>query len=500
MNASLAAKSSWNALAGICNLFGRLIAQITIARMLGADGLGKIAYIVWLIEIGNLLVNLGLPSSLTRYLAELHGQKQTELAAQMAKWVFLRYLALALIGAIAVAVMFRFSHQFSGQHKFLPILGLLFLTRGFEMINKAELSGRQRFDLLARINMAAAIILISSVALGSYLFDVAGALVGYTIGALLPAVYGFRMLKTSPVHLPIPATLRKRFWKFTFHIWLALLISAIVWSRSEIFFLERYWEAHEIAMFTVGLTFAMMIKQASEIFSRVFLAHFSGLVGSNEHALIQRQYGMATGLMAVLVIPVAFGGAAIMPGLLPFIFGTEFAPAVPTAMVLTATAALAFAPIGSSLIYAKERSDFIVLGGGIGALISILLGFVIISRFGAWGAAWSRLFVQCSMVLLGIWFITCRMHFEFPFRVVGYALLSGIMCGLSAWSVLTLMPIAYLDLLLAVLGGAIVCMIAFKLFHIIDRDKALLLARLAGTLPSWFGLNTLSRMLEWLSA
>ena len=471
-------------MASVCSLFGRLGAQVIIARMLGPYGLGRIAYIMWLIEIANIFSCFGLPSSLTRYLAELHGQKKSEQATSFAQWVFLRYLLLALIGSVVVGVLFFHSSQYVEAESGLPVLMVLFLANGLQMINQADLSGRQEFDRLARINAVATVALVLGVSIGGHYYGVIGVLYGYFAGALFPAAYSFTMLRGISIKPRIESDLRRRVWKFTFYTWLAMLVSAFVWSRMEIYFLERYWDVHEVAMFTVGLTFAVMVQQVATLFSGSFMAHFSELIGDGNHEIMHRHYETTTKWLALVVIPLAFGGAAIMPVLLPLLFGPQFAPAVPNAIVLTATAALAFSAIGSSLVYAKERSGFIALGGFAGATLSVAAGFLIVSRFGSWGAVWSRLFVQGSMIVLGTWFITKKIHFPYPFKSIGRIIVAAGLCSLTAWCVILLVPFPYIALGIAVPLGAIVYMLGVKRLRVLDSEDKLQLKRIIDRLPT----------------
>ena len=457
--------------------------QVLIARMLGPEGVGRIAYMIWLIEITNLLCCLGLPNSLTRYLAELHGQHESARAAQFAHWVFLRFLLLSLIGAAVLGVLFFHSSQYAEIATALPLLMVLFVARALEAINRADLAGRQRFDLLGRINLAAAVALIVGVGVGAFFRGVPGALGGYLAGAMIPAAYSLTLLRPGRTEQPLPVELRRRVWKFSVHTWLALVVSAFVWSRMEIFFLDRYWNAHEVAMFTVALSFALMVRQVAQLFSGAFMAHFAHLSGDGNHDVIQRQYATATRLMAFLVVPMAFGGAAIMPALIPLLFGPEFAPAVPNAMVLTAGSALAFSTIGSALVYAKERSGFIALGGFLGALLAVAAGVLVVSRFGASGAAWSKLFVQCSMIALGTWFIVRRLGFAFPFGSVGRTLLAGGVCGLATWRLVAWMPESWLTLGVAVAFGAMVYVIAVRFLRVLGPNETHQLKRLGNRLP-----------------
>ena len=480
---SLAEKTTWSAAASSCNMFGRFIVQIMIARMLGPDGVGRIAYIVWLIEITNLLTCFGFPGSLTRYLAELKGQNRSDEASDFARWIFMRYLMMTLLGSVVIGVLYYHSSQYSESQSIFALLIVLFFARGLETINRAHLAGLQRFDRLARINVISTVMLVAGVAVGASLHGISGALYGYIAGTLVPAVYSFTILKDFTFLRKVKNDLLQRVWKFSFYGWLAMLVSAFVWSRMEIFFLERYWDAREVAMFTVALTFGLMVNQVAQLFSGAFLAHFSLLTGQGNDELVQRQYSSATRLMAFMIIPLSFGGAAIMPVLLPLLFGPEFTQAVPNAMVLTATSALAFSLIGSALVYAKERSRFIALGGLAGAALSIAAGFLIVSRFGAWGAVWCRLFVQCSMIGLGVWYITHRLHFSFPFMSIGRNLLAGTFCGLAAWWAVRFAPGDLLSLCIAVPLGAFVYGIGVKWFWVLGPDEVGHLRKFVKRLP-----------------
>jgi O-antigen/teichoic acid export membrane protein len=293
--------------------------------------------------------------------------------------------------------------------------------------------------------------------------------------------------------------LRRRVWKFALTTWAAMLVSAVVWSRAEIFFLERYWGLHEVAMFTVGLTLATTVQQVANLFSGAFLPHFAGLAGAGERAVMQRQYAMATKLMALLVIPLSFGGAAVSPVLVPLLFGTEFAVTVPNAMVLMLTAGLSFCMIGSALVYAVERPDFIVIGGAVGVVLSVAAGILVVPRYGVWGAAWARLLIQSSMVGLGIWFINCRLHFSFPFGALARMLMAGLLCSVVAACVVHAVPYRFLALAIAVPSGAIVYFVGIRVCHALDADEAFQLSRLVNGLPAHLGRRFQS-LVSWMAS
>lgn len=468
---SLTSKVGWSAVASIFSLLSRFIAQIIIARMLGPEGLGRTAYVFWLIEIANVFCSFGLTATLTRYLAEFSGQKNPELAARFARWVFVRYLMAALLGAVFVGVLFLRSSQYAGSKLVLPVLMALFLVNGLQAINQADLSGRQQFNFLARLNVASAIILLVGVFIGGYFFGVVGVLFGYVAGALIPAVYSFTMLRGFSFADKIDSDLEKRVWKFAFYTWLALLVSAFVWSRMEIFFLERYWGVSEVAMFTVGLTFVVMVQQVTNLFCGAFMAHFSQHIGTGNHGLVQRHYESVLRLAALFVMPLAFLGAAIVPVLLPLFFGEKFVLAIPSAIILTATAALAFSTINSTLIYAHERSAFMAVLNFIGAIVLVTAGFLIIPKFSVWGAVWARLFVQSSLFLFGMWYINRELHYQVPFVFLSRVFLSSVICGGVTWGSVYFLGSPFVLIVVIPLGIG-VYIISLKFFKVIELTDA----------------------------
>ncbi|MGA2032736.1 MAG: lipopolysaccharide biosynthesis protein [Thermoguttaceae bacterium] len=480
---SFAQKGAWAAAASGMNLLGRFVVQIVLARVLGLQGLGQFVYLSWIIEIGNLVFCVGLPNSLTRYSAELLGQHQPEQAAAFARWAYTRFVAAAMVGALVVGMVFCWHSQFVAGKAALPVMIALFLIRSLENINLAYLTGLQRFALLTRLQLASSAVQVAGVTLGASCWGWMGAMLGCIAGSLLPAVYSTSMLRGSAFDAKIAAPLRRRTWHYALNTWLAMLLSAVVWSRTEIFFIERYWGIRQVAIFSVGLTLATTVQQVVNLFSGAFLPHFAGLAGAGKHAVIQRHYEMATKLMAFVIIPASLGGAAISPVLVPMLFGANFVPAVPSAIVLVVTAALSFATIGSSLMYAMEKSGFIATWSAIGAVVSVTAAIIVVPSQGAWGAVWCRLVLQWSMIGLATWFITRRLRFSFPFQAVGRMMLAGLFCGAAAWCAVRANPNPVAALMVAVPLGAAVYVASVRALRVLNVEEQRRLLMFSERLP-----------------
>lgn len=471
-------------MASIISLAGRLVAGIIIARMLGTSGAGRIAYLVWIADTANILTNLGLQNSLTRFLAELGGQDNDQRARGFAVWIFRRYLFLVFVGACGVGFVVKTFVSPDDSPFIWLLLGLLFAARGLQLVYCAYLTGIQSFDKLARINVFAGVSLILGMGIGVTFFGLPGALGGYIVGSLIPALCSLSLLRGGRTASPIETPLRRRVWTYALYTWFAAIVSAFVWSRMEIFFIERYWNDHEVAMFSVGLTFAMLITQTAMMLSGAFLPHFAELSGNATNmSRIFATYASGTRLLALVLFPMAFGGAAIMPVALPMLYGPDFAPAVPNAMVLVATSCLLFSNIASSLVYGLERSRFIAVGGLAGAAIALVASLLIIPTWGACGAVWSRTAVQVSMVALGMWYISYRIGVPVPLGALARTLVAALFCGAGAWLVVSSWDNPII-LAAAIPVGAVVYICAVRLFKALSPLDSPHLARALTSLPT----------------
>ena len=115
-------------------------------------------------------------------------------------------------------------------------------------------------------------------------------------------------------------------------------------------------------------------------------------------------------MIALLAMPACLGMAAIAPAVVPMLYGEEFRPAVPAAMIIAALSTVSVSTvIATHLVQALERSDFIFYTAILGAGLSIVGGFLLVPEFGLIGAAVSRSVVQVIMVAIGLWFVVARL-------------------------------------------------------------------------------------------
>ena len=71
-----ARKSLWSAIASAFVTLSSFLSSIIAARILGVSGSGEVAYVIWLMSVGSVIIDLGLSAIVARYVPEMHGRGQ----------------------------------------------------------------------------------------------------------------------------------------------------------------------------------------------------------------------------------------------------------------------------------------------------------------------------------------------------------------------------------------------------------------------------------------
>ena len=118
----------------------------------------------------------------------------------------------------------------------------------------------------------------------------------------------------------------------------------------------------------------------------------------------------------------------------------------------------------------------------IGLVGTIVLGFLLIPRFGLIGAAWSRGVVQVSVVLIETWYVTRRLRIAPPYRALGAIGLASVAQGAVALFV-TMELGGAISLVVAVLAAVVVYVGAIRLLGVIPMVDPNLRNRLVTRAP-----------------
>ena len=477
--------SVFGTLAGVSTTLGNFLSSLVVSRLLGVDKAGSVALAVWAVWLGTTIINAGLPFTLARYLPEIGARDGDHAARQLAARLLRPFAALAslpALGGLAYAVWLIRRHGGATGPLQDPVIcvliGLNVSTQALGDYARSTLRGLHALDRVAKITGSMALVQIAALGVGSAAFGPRGAVAAYLLSSFVPLLV-FRDL-VGPVGPSHPETLR-RMLRYTRFRWASDLLGFLVWSRIEILFLQLAWGVGAIGLFTVGMTLANLAVQGPLMLTWALLPQFAELHGRQDRDSIRRLYATGTRLLAFLVFPACFGLAALMPVLLPLLYGSAFAGAVPAAQLLVCAASVsAISSVGSNLVWGLERSDVDFYASLAGACLAVLGGVALIAPFGEMGAAVSRAITQTSAVAISSWFLAARLGFAIPIRALGRLLGSALLCGAVA-HVAAAFVVGPIGLLLAIPAGAVAYLGAVRLSGALTPEDT---ARLRGALKT----------------
>jgi O-antigen/teichoic acid export membrane protein len=492
MSSRFVKNSMLGALAGGAIALASFFSSIAVARTLGVNETGSVAYVIWLVWMAAPIVDLGLSSAVGRFVPFLRGSGQVDLANRLST-TLARRLALSVSVAVICAVLLVWLFGDQSIAEFLsggaavgvamPLVAvaiLLVVGQALTTFVYARLRGRQEFGLAARIAAISLLLQVVGVTVGSLLYGIAGALAGYAAGMLFPAMVCLTAM-FGPAS--IDRGLSRRVTSFALFSWGANVTSAFVWSRVELFFLERYWGMDSVAMFAVALALTQLAVQGPLLLTGAVLTSLAEKRGRDDLAGMKADFAAAVRLLAALVFPICFGTAAIVPELLPALYGGKFAAAVPAAMVLVSVAALSvLSTVATSLVQALERSDFVFASSLCGAACALAAGFMLIPEFGVMGAALARVIIQVLMIGLGCWFVVSRLGFTFP--AIAVLKLGAAALASAAAATACIKTVGHPSSIpLAIAAGGIVYLIVLRIVRAVEPGDVVFLTNLARPLP-----------------
>jgi O-antigen/teichoic acid export membrane protein len=489
---SLLHKTGWSTLATASLVLGRFAVTVFTARHLGPAGAGRLAYLLWIQEIVATITAFGMLSCVTRFVADLTGRGAAEEGRRLASWLYVRYLVLAVLGGVGIAAVAGWT---AADRTIWLALGLGLIAQSTGAFYTAYLAGRQEFDRIARMNLVSSGVLVVGAGLGMLLWGIPGILLGYAAGSALPAALSGELLRGIRGRVRVPREMAATCLKYSWYAWCAALVSACVWSRIEVVFLERYWGTQEVAMFSIGLTLSALATQVPMLMSTALMPHFAESAGRS--GTDGKTYASATRLLAALLFPLCFGTASLVPTLLPGVYGPAFRAAVPNAMVLTAFSVLALMNVGSALLYGSGRAWFVAASGFAGAILSLAGCAVVIPVWGAWGASLSRSGVQTAMAILGTWYIHRHLGCPAPLRALSKILLSALFSASVSYFIITRFP-SFSAIALAIPVAAVVYLAMLRLTQALDPEDAVSLRSALERMPAPVGAPV-SVLLEWLA-
>ncbi len=440
--ASMLRNSIVNTSAGMLSMIAGFASSIIVARTLGVEGTGMVAYALWFMTVATIVSDLGMPQATLRFIARDAGPGNTR-SALFGK-LFRRFVLASAGMAIAIAA-YAFWLQTRGNPDGALVWSVtiaLFLTYAYSTMAINAAQGLGQFDRSAKMTLIGSLIQPPCVLAGAFLLGPAGAVAGHCVRHLPQALDLRRYLGRSAASsgtagTPAPQRIPAEIGKYARNNWISGSILAVFGARIELAIIGFYFTLTQVGFYSIGLTMSGMVVQLSLFIVAFVIPRFGVLHDQADDAAFAHAFEGTIRWLAIVIAPVTIGGAAIAPELIPLVFGPEFAPGVwPAIVLLVFSVPQALAAVISRAILAKNRSsdELKMTLAWCGITIAALL--LVIPFFGQMGAAWVRGAANCLLLLiLGIY---CKRAFalDLPVKVVLKTVFAAGLCAAAATAVL----------------------------------------------------------------
>lgn len=466
-----------NAASTVVSMAAGLVVTVLVARILGPSGSGLVAFALWAAMSLSALTDRGVPQTVLRYVSALSLEEEKRLLIGAAYRHFLTLPLVAFVVVASIALWLPHTALLgSPLDTGLGFAGaVLFMFYAFSAFSIAAARGRGDFVTPAVNSAIGSLLQLPLVVIGAMSFGVTGAVVAVSMRYLpqvlqLPRLVDRRAARST-------AALTPEMRAYGRDMWISDLVNIVALTRIEYLVLGIFLTSADMGLFAVAIVFAGLVEQLAMQLSSPLVVAFSR--ASEDEPQNESSVDKANApwqpliVFSVLVLPVAFGGAALMPELLPLVFGEAFYEArLPGMVLLAASASTGLAVVPWAYLAAIGEGRLLMrITLGLGGFTVVTL-CAAVAFGGVEGAAWSRLFTET--VSLFVLLVAAWRHHQFSAMVaaLGRVAIAALFSGISAYAVIATIA-SPVGIAPAVVVGALCYGAALRLLKALPADAIL---------------------------
>ena len=381
---------SWNLLGLFVPQLALLVLSVAAARFLGPDQFGRQSFIAFVEVSVVMLLAGGLPLALARYAGDALGRGRRGVVIGLTRWVGRMSIAAAVVGA---AIMVGFGLAGATPRAAWFIAAVVVAASLLQRVPSAVLNGLQKWRAASVVGVVMAV--VAAVATVLVLWAGGGIVGMFAVEAavtLASLLWLWSLSRRAEATLgppePVDPALRRDFLRYAFIASLGVILTFVVWRRSEFLFLNHYSTDSEIAIYSVAFSSVAALLLIPQAIVGVLLPAVATLLGAGATERIRQGFERAIRLLLVLTLPMTAFAIALGPLTLRVVYGEGFSGAGPVVVLLLLPLPIVTLMNLSKVVLAgMGRQRFQLASGAVGAAANIGLDFALIPHYDALGAA-----------------------------------------------------------------------------------------------------------------
>lgn len=408
----------------------QIIAFSIIARLITPYDMGVVAALTLTIIFVSTIVDLGLPSAATKFIAEHLGKNDL----QTAKSAFFQIFRVSLIlsSVAAVACLF-FSEIISLLLLKTSEMNVLFIVLALDVIPSglfaslySSLMGFRKIREAALFNLlrqfAKQAIFVSLLFSGFGLLGLPVAwLIADTINILLYIGVAFK-----PLGSPTFGFSLKRLLKFSYPLYFGNIVN-FAYGWFDRILLLAFLPLSILGIYDVALRAFAVLNSITIAMSTVLLAKYSELYGKMGIEAVEQAIPAASRYICLIAMPLAFGLAAVANPALTLFAGASYSIGSSPLTILSIFFGLAC--IGASfstILMILEETLLVSLLSIIAVVAGTILTIVLLPSFGIVGASLARGVSLVLHMLLLVWILKRKVKLAIDREALWKSLLASI--------------------------------------------------------------------------
>ncbi len=449
--------TAWFALENVVSFAASLITSILIARTLGPSKMGYIIYVIWVVNIAATLGGIGIPATTRKYMAEFLGGGQHGAA----RYVYLRTLIAQLLMASVAAIgcVLWVLHDATPEYR-VPAL-LLVLSVWPSMVNSVSAYANVAAeDLSANLpgSLASTAVFFVITMLTVVLH---WGVMGVCISMLLMRLTDF-LVRFIPTYrrinawhsrdtASIPSGLPLRMRSFALQSVTGMLLTLVVWDRSEVMLLKYFSpDIRQVAFYSVAFSLAERLLVFPTVFASATGASMFAQFG-RDRSRVPLLTAASARYLGLTSIPLHIIATSLAGAVLLTLYGGKYAGAlaVATAAPLLCVAKAFLTPV-QTLFETLERQSYFIWTTLVASVIDIAVATALIPRHGALGAAIGSGVAQFLCVGV-LWLLAIRRYaVRLPWSFFGKVTLISVVAACLGY-----LPVMHLAITTGILQGSI---------------------------------------------
>lgn len=415
----------WLTSTQVASRFIRAAIIIYAARILGASEYGVFSYALGLVGFFSIFADVGINSILTREAVQNPERRSHYFAT--AFWI--KLILLAITGILVISLAPHFS-KIGAASVLIPIIVFLSIFDGIRELAIAFIRATEKMEIEALI------IILTNIAVTA---------VGFIALFYSPTIKTFTLAYVGGAGVGMLISiiiLRKEFAKIFSHfridlVWpiinaampIAFVILASIFMVNTDVLMLGWWRTpQEIGFYTSAQKIFQTLNVLPAILASVFFPTISKLIGQKKNDDVRYLTEKGVTSLLLLCAPMAVGGIILAKPIITLLYGPTYLPATVVFQIFIATAIFFPAALIANLVLAYHKQKNVVKYIFLANITNIILGLLLIPRFGIVGASIATGIAQIISTV-SIWMIVKKVNNFYTLRYLKNIGASVILMG-----------------------------------------------------------------------